>query len=50
MYKQFKPISNIKLYVFKFVNKNNIVCTSSENQFIISNFDHSYLITEFRQL
>ena len=36
--KQFKPISNIKLYVIKFVNKNNIVCVSSANQFIISNY------------
>ena len=32
MYKQFKPISNIKLYVFKFVNKNNIVCINSAKQ------------------
>ena len=38
MYKQFKPISNIKLYVIKFVNKNNIVYISSANQFLISNY------------
>ena len=50
MYKQYKPISNIKLYVIKFVNKNNIICISSSNQFLILNFDHLYLITEFRQL
>ena len=50
MCKQCKQISNVKLYVIKFVNKNNIVCVSSANQFLISNFDHLYLITEFRQL
>ena len=38
MYKQCKPISNIKLYVIKFVNKNNIVCISNANQFLISNY------------
>ena len=38
MCKQCKQISNVKLYVIKFVNKNNIVCVSSSNQFIISNY------------
>ena len=38
MCKQCKPIYNIKLYVVKFVNKNNIVCINSANQFLILNY------------
>ena len=38
MYKQIKPISNIKLYGIKFFIKNNIVCVSSANKFLMSNY------------